>query len=52
MSLAKCPSCNKQGTTWYECLKCHSTICNACYGRSGNKCPSCGHNGKKNAKKP
>lgn len=51
MSLLGCPTCGKLHTTWYECLSCRKTMCNACYAR-GNKCPSCGKAGKKAVTKP
>jgi hypothetical protein len=51
MQTPKCSNCGKTATTWYECLKCHGGMCNACYGKAGNKCPACGHAGKKTLKK-
>ncbi|MGO8996227.1 MAG: hypothetical protein ACLQVI_23185 [Polyangiaceae bacterium] len=52
MSAAKCPTCSRDSPTWYECLKCHKTMCNDCYQRNHLKCPSCGHSGKKTIHKP
>lgn len=49
---APCPTCAKTATTWYECLRCRAVGCNACWFKSGSKCPHCGNSGKKNAKKP
>ncbi|MCL2823847.1 MAG: hypothetical protein FWD57_07650 [Polyangiaceae bacterium] len=49
--MKQCPTCGKSATTWYECLKCGKTMCNACYFKASNRCPSCSYPGKKNVKK-